>query len=34
MNVIISNQQDNITNSLNVEVIKSIHGEFDVVLKN
>ena len=30
MNVIISNQQDNITNSLNVEVIKSIHGEFDV----
>lgn len=30
MNVIISNQQDNIINTLNVEVIKSIQGEFDV----
>ncbi len=30
MNVIISNQQDNILNSLNVEVIKSLQGEFEV----
>ena len=30
MNVIISNQQDNIINALNVEVIKSIQGEYDV----
>ena len=30
MNVIISNQQDNIISGLNIEVIKSIQGEFDV----
>ena len=30
MNVIISNQQDNILSGLNIEVIKSIQGEFDV----
>lgn len=30
MNVIISNQQDNIINSLKVEVIKSVQGEFEV----
>jgi len=30
MNVIISNQQDNIINQLNIEVIKSIQGEFEV----
>lgn len=30
MNVIISNQQDNILNQLNIEVIKSIQGEFEV----
>ena len=30
MNVIISNQQDNILSQLNIEVIKSIQGEFEV----
>lgn len=30
MNVIISNQQDNIINGLDIEVIKSIQGEFEV----
>jgi len=30
MNVIISNQQDNIINSLSIEVIKSLQGEFEV----
>lgn len=30
MNVIISNQQDNVLNDLNIEVIKSLHGEYSV----
>lgn len=30
MNVIISNQQDNILSSLNIEIIKSLHGEYEV----
>ena len=30
MNVIISNQQDNIINNLDIEVIKSLQGEYDV----
>ena len=29
MNVIISNQLDNITDSLNIEVIKKLSGEFE-----
>ena len=29
MNIIISNQQDNIINSLDIEVIKSLQGEYD-----